>query len=80
METGTPYRLIKVDDDLFEELVINNCLPIGRYVPLAYGIEGEDYPGDDRYQKAKEVHYSAKKIYYKELDRCRDENTSGGTD
>lgn len=76
MEKGTPYRLIKLEESLFESLVLADSLPRDRYLMISYGIEGEEYPEDARWVEAFEAHAEARKVskkYYKETDRCRDE-------
>lgn len=73
MDTGAPYRVVRIAIDKFDRLVLNGVLSGEDFELIKYGIKDEEYPDDTRWKKAREKYIKAKTDFNNETYRCRDE-------
>lgn len=73
MQSGTPYRVVRIAVEVFDRLVLDKVIAGDDYELVKYAIKDEEYPDDPKWNKAKSEYIRAKTNFDNETYRCRDE-------
>lgn len=80
MQSGSPYRVVRIAVEKFDRLVLDGVVQPEDYELVKYAIKDERYPDDKKWIQAEREFIKARTNFNNETYRCRDENTTSSTD
>lgn len=79
MDTGIPYRVVRISVDVFDLLVKNGFISGNDFELVKYAIKDEQYPDDTKWCRARSEYIKAKTNFDNETYRCRYEYNTSST-